>query len=76
MTLIHPEVGTDVSFGCEALTEVMADEIGHTFGLDHCQTGGGGGGGGYYCTPYFWVYYESIDGGPWQEVDRWYAGCW
>lgn len=42
--------------------------------------GGDGGGGGYYyypCTPYYWVYYESWDGGEtWEEVDRWYAGCW
>lgn len=44
--------------------------------------GGGydGGGGGYYyepCTPYYWVYYESYDGGrTWYEVDREYAGCW
>jgi hypothetical protein len=39
--------------------------------------GGGGGGGGYYCTPYFWVYYESYDGGrTWSVVDIQYAGCW
>ena len=47
------------------------------------QYGGGGGGGdaggGYYgyCTPYYWVYYESWDGGKtWQIVDVSYAGCW
>ena len=29
------------------------------------------------CTHYYWVYYESYDGGrTWQEVDTWYAGCW
>ena len=48
-------------------------------------TGGGGGGGlddGYYyyyepCTPYYWVYYESWDGGEtWDLVDISYAGCW
>jgi hypothetical protein len=41
--------------------------------------GGGdmGGGGGYYCTPYYWVYYESWDGGrTWDIVDVSYAGCW
>lgn len=46
--------------------------------------GGGGGsdysgyyGGGGYCTPYYWVYYESWDGGKtWQIVDVSYAGCW
>lgn len=46
------------------------------------QYGGGGGGdtgGGYYdyCTPYYWVYYESWDDGEtWQLVDISYAGCW
>ncbi|HEX8719424.1 MAG TPA: hypothetical protein VF736_02170 [Pyrinomonadaceae bacterium] len=44
------------------------------------EPGGGGGGGGYYdypCTPYYWVYYESWDGGrSWEAVDSWYAGCW
>lgn len=46
--------------------------------------GGGGGGGEYYgdyyggyCTPYYWVYYESWDGGKtWDIVDVSYAGCW
>lgn len=44
--------------------------------------GGGGGGGGdpppqQPCTHYYWVYYESYDGGQtWREVDTWYAGCW
>ena len=53
------------------------------------QFGGGGGGGGdagsgtggstYYppCTPYYWVYYESYDGGEtWNLVDIEDAGCW
>ncbi|HEU4711130.1 MAG TPA: M57 family metalloprotease [Pyrinomonadaceae bacterium] len=41
------------------------------------QFGGGGGGGGAFCTHYFWVYYESIDGGEtWYVVDIEYAGCW
>ena len=41
------------------------------------QFGGGGGGGGTYCTPYYWVYYESWDGGlTWEVVDISYAGCW
>lgn len=39
--------------------------------------GGGGGDGGGYCTPYYWVYYESYDGGrTWHVVDVSYAGCW
>ncbi|MDT5270846.1 MAG: hypothetical protein QOH49_3032 [Acidobacteriota bacterium] len=47
--------------------------------------GGGGGGGSYdggggyydYCTPYYWVYYESWDDGKtWDIVDVSYAGCW
>lgn len=39
--------------------------------------GDGGGGGGYYCTPYYWVYYESWDGGEtWYMTDMEYAGCW
>lgn len=51
----------------------------------HNHTGGGyvGGGGstypepGYYCTPYYWVYYESWDNGEtWYMVDMSYAGCW
>jgi hypothetical protein len=54
-----------------------------------CYPGTGGGGGGlgggdesggggyYYCTPYYWVYYESWDGGrTWDVVDVSYAGCW
>jgi hypothetical protein len=44
------------------------------------QFGGGGGppgGGGHPCTPYYWVYYESMDGGmTWYIVDISYAGCW
>lgn len=49
---------------------------------DNGDGGGGdyyGSGGGYYdyCTPYYWVYYESYDGGnTWYEVDSEYAGCW
>lgn len=47
-------------------------------------TGGGTGGGttypdspGYYCTPYYWVYYESYDNGEsWYMIDISYAGCW
>lgn len=39
--------------------------------------GTGGGGPGYPCTPYYWVYYESWDGGrTWEMVDVSYAGCW
>jgi hypothetical protein len=43
--------------------------------------GGGGGGnysGGYPCTPYYWVWYESYDGGQtWEPTgDADYAGCW
>ncbi|MBV8857128.1 MAG: hypothetical protein JOZ02_09380 [Acidobacteria bacterium] len=48
------------------------------------QPGGGGSDySGYYydpgygCTPYYWVYYESWDGGKtWEVVDMEYAGCW
>jgi hypothetical protein len=46
-------------------------------------TGGGGGGdytggGGYdYCTPYYWEYYTSYDGGAtWEYDGSEYAGCW
>jgi hypothetical protein len=39
--------------------------------------GGGGGGGGNPCTPYYWVFYQSWDGGmTWEIVDISYAGCW
>ncbi|MBV9925686.1 MAG: hypothetical protein JOZ96_11765 [Acidobacteria bacterium] len=42
--------------------------------------GGGDAGGGFdggYCTPYYWVYMESWDGGKtWNIVDVSYAGCW
>jgi hypothetical protein len=35
---------------------------------------------GYYyepCTPYYWYYYESWDGGEsWELMDISYAGCW
>jgi hypothetical protein len=38
---------------------------------------GGEGSGGYYCTPYYWYYYESWDGGEtWYLEDISYAGCW
>lgn len=41
------------------------------------QFGSGGGGGGTGCTPYYWVYYESWDGGlTWEVVAIEYAGCW
>lgn len=31
----------------------------------------------YYCTPYYWVYYESWDDEQtWEIVDVSYAGCW
>lgn len=44
-------------------------------GLIDEYCGGGGGGGG--CTPYYWVYYLSYDGGrTWEMVDFTYAGCW
>jgi hypothetical protein len=117
-----------------ALTQAMAHEIGHTFGLADCPScaagtsvmtlatslndttsgrtgpsacdaatantamhnqdpnggggGGGGGDGGYggggyggggggYCTPYYWNYYNSYDGGATWEYDySEYAGCW
>lgn len=43
-------------------------------------TPGTGGGGGYFyrhCTDYYWVYYESYDGGEtWHAVRYDYAGCW
>lgn len=45
--------------------------------------GGGGDGGGYYgggggyCTPYYWNYYTSYDGGETWDYDySEYAGCW
>jgi Dual-action HEIGH metallo-peptidase len=39
--------------------------------------GGGDPGGNAPCTPYYWVYYESWDGGlTWEIVDISYAGCW
>ncbi|MDQ1637145.1 MAG: hypothetical protein QOF62_484 [Pyrinomonadaceae bacterium] len=40
--------------------------------------GGGGGGGYYYCTEYWWVWYESWDGGQtWEATGQVeYAGCW
>ncbi len=38
---------------------------------------GGGGYGGYSCTPYYWLYFTSYDGGEtWQFDDISYAGCW
>ncbi|HKP39273.1 MAG TPA: hypothetical protein VJT71_20615 [Pyrinomonadaceae bacterium] len=41
---------------------------------------GNGGDGGQPpepCTIYWWVLWESTDGGQsWHEIDRWYAGCW
>lgn len=41
------------------------------------STGGGGGGGSTGCTNYYWLYYESYDGGQtWYLVDVQYAGCW
>ena len=128
-TNINPGV-TDTT----ALTQAMAHEIGHTFGLGDCTScaagtsvmtlatslndttsgmngpsgcdaatantvmhnqdpgggyigGGGGGGGGDiggggyygggYCTPYYWCYYTSYDGGHTWEFDyAEYAGCW
>lgn len=39
--------------------------------------GGGGGGGGGYCTPYYWVWFQSWDDGEtWEVIDIEYAGCW
>jgi hypothetical protein len=41
------------------------------------QFGSGPGGGSQPCTPYYWVYYESLDGGyTWEVIDIQYAGCW
>ncbi|MGB7069807.1 MAG: hypothetical protein WBD22_09960 [Pyrinomonadaceae bacterium] len=38
---------------------------------------GGGGGGPSPCTPYYWVYYTSWDGGQtWEISDTVDAGCW
>jgi hypothetical protein len=38
---------------------------------------GGAPGGGTGCTEYWWVYYESYDGGSsYTEISRSYAGCW
>src|SRR6185503_13106325 len=42
---------------------------------------GGGGIGDQHpaapCTPFWWVLYQSNDGGQtWHEVNSWYAGCW
>lgn len=46
-------------------------------GVDDYQQQYGGGGDGGYCTHYYWVYYESYDGGnTWHVVDISYAGCW
>jgi len=37
----------------------------------------GGGGGGGYCTPYYWVWFQSWDGGEtWEVIEIEYAGCW
>jgi hypothetical protein len=53
---------------------------------EELQGGGGGGGdpeplmplGSGGCTPYYWVWYESYDGGQtWEPTgDVEYAGCW
>lgn len=41
------------------------------------SSGGGGGGSGPPCTPWYYVWMQSYDGGQtWEEVGRWYAGCW
>jgi RHS repeat-associated protein len=42
------------------------------------DTGGGNpGGGGPPCTPYYWVFFVSYDGGEtWELTDISYAGCW
>jgi hypothetical protein len=39
ISVIDDRVGRDPNIGCTALTEVMAHEIGHTFGLGECPTG-------------------------------------
>jgi hypothetical protein len=39
LTILDDRVGTDPNIGCNALTEVMAHEIGHTFGLGECPEG-------------------------------------
>lgn len=39
LSIIDSRVGTDPNVGCQALTQVMAHEIGHTFGLGECPPG-------------------------------------
>jgi hypothetical protein len=82
----YPDCGADTSYFC---SQNGGSWNGLTCTCDY-GGGGGGGGGGYggggsygeggggYCTPYYWVWYESYDGGktwePTGEVE--YAGCW
>jgi hypothetical protein len=73
---------------CQCVNQNPTCASGFTWDTDRCECvpaptptpapgGGGGGGDAYYCSHYYWVYYESYDGGEtWREVDREYAGCW
>lgn len=77
------ETGNIGTNGNAGSTSISCSDCGGSGGGggDYCSMypsscyGGGGGGGG--CTPYYWNYYESHDGGQtWYLVDSSYAGCW
>ncbi len=76
----YPPCDSDMALACEnagnSWDQKTCKCIANTFFPG--DGGGGGGGGGGYCTPYYWHYYESWDGGDtWEEVgDPTYAGCW
>ncbi|HEX8457285.1 MAG TPA: hypothetical protein VF656_08310 [Pyrinomonadaceae bacterium] len=74
---------------CKCVNENPTCESGFVWDKDKCECvfaptptptatlTPGGGGGGYYCTEYYWVTWESYDGGQtWHEVNRAYVGCW